>query len=677
MPSDSGARSPEALRKPWAGRLPALAVAVLLSVFFIREMSYISYSSPTYDEGYYLTYGYSLLKTGDWRLANDKPNLVPLLTALPLLATEARLDTGSEHWKNLETGRAYTDIWLFTLEFLHKNVIPADKVMFYARLPVVFLALLLGLAVYAWSERLYGRTAGLFSLLLYTTCPNILAHAGLATEDMAFTVFSFLTLYFYSGYNLKKGPGGLLLTGAALGLALNTKHTAMLLLPALAVCRLSGSFPRGGTWKGLKRGCLELGAVAAAAVLILLPFYGIASVGQFFSGLMKTTGLVESGHTSFLNGTISTAGFWYYFIYAFLVKTPLSILIFAGIAAAVKIKERGFSGDGVYLAFFPALLFLAASFSGFNVGLRHVLPVYPFLFVFCGGAVGLVKGRTSLFAGAALLLWQVLASASVHPYYLTYFNGLAGGPRGGHEHLLDSNLDWGQDLKGLKRYLEKENVSDLILSNFGSTVPGYIGRDFQDLFSTMYEKSGHVNGLAPSKEYLAVSATNLHGVYFREFGKDMFYWLRGKEPKAVIGNNIRVYDITSDAGAHEHLANVYFLTGNPKQAERECRRALILDPRSRRAAFLLALVRMKEKNSEADGLALLRAYLRENGFTAPPSLPEFMPAPLFRYRYFIISNYAARKFTGTKNFKEAAAMSGLAEHIKGIGAGGKAEIPAN
>lgn len=181
---------------------------------------------------------------------------------------------------------------------------------------------------------------------------------------------------------------------------------------------------------------------------------------------------------------------------------------------------------------------------------------------------------------AALLLWQAAASAGTHPYYLTYFNELAGGSSRGHERLLDSNLDWGQDLKALKGYLNRENVSDLVLSYYGSTQPDYLGRNYQDLFSTIEPKSGHVNSLDPAREYLAVSATNLHGVYFREFGADMFYWLRGTEPKTVIGNNIRVYDITADARAHEHLANIYFLTGNPKQAQRECLRALKLDPRA-------------------------------------------------------------------------------------------------
>lgn len=656
---------PELVKKYRTGYLSVFVAASLLSVFFIREMYYISYSSPTFDEAQYTAYGFSLIKTGDWRLANNKPDLVPLITALPLLAAGARFDTDNKHWKNMETGIDIKDVWPCTLEFLHNNTMPADRLLFYARLPIVFLAMLLGLAVYAWSSRLYGKAAGALSLLLYTTCPNILAHAGLVTEDLAFTAFAFFTIYSYSRYNRTGKTGGLLLTGALLGLALNTKNTALLLLPALAGHCLLEYFTVRPPAGDSRRGCFALGAILLTAVLTVLPFYGVFSIGHFITGIKNTAVHIGGGQMAFMNGKYSVNGFWNYFIYALAVKTPLPVFICAGFAAAARIKERALpDGDSVYLIFFPALLLLTASFSNLHIGLRHVLPVYPFLFVFCGGAAKLLKGRFSFFILAALLIWQARAAAGVHPCYLTYFNELAGGPARGHEHLLDSNLDWGQDLKALKHYLDGEKVSDLILSYYGSTVPGYLGRDFQDMFSTITGKTGHANRLDPAKEYLAVSATNFHGVYFREFGKDMFYWLRGRQPKTVLGNNIRVYDVTADAGAHEHMANVYFLAGYPAEAERECRRALMLAPRSQMAGFILALVRIKEKNTEHDGLALMKTYLKENAFAAPAALTEFTPAALFRYRYYGISTYAARKFLDMKDEREAGAMFKIAGQIK-------------
>ncbi|MCM2268433.1 MAG: glycosyltransferase family 39 protein, partial [Elusimicrobiales bacterium] len=484
-------------------------------------------------------------------------------------------------------------------------------------------------------------------------------------EDMAFTAFSFLTVFFYCRYHRGRGAADLILTGAALGLALNSKHTALLLPPALAAHCLLDWLPRRDRAGELRRSCLALGAVLLTALLVLLPFYGPERLAYFFSGLKKTRALVAGGNVSYLNGAFSMTGFWNYFLYAILFKTPLPTLAFAALAAAARVKQRVLAGqDGLYLALFPALLLAAASCSDFHIGLRHVLPFFPFLFVFSGGAATFFGSRKTLLPAAALLLWQALAAYNAHPHYLAYFNELAGGTERGHERLLDSNLDWGQDLKGLKRYLEAERVSDLVLSYFGSTLPSYVGRDFQDLFSGVVGGSAHLNSLAPEREYLAVSATNLHGVYFREFGKDMFYWLKDRRPRAVIGGNMRVYDITADARAHEHLANVYFLTGYPRQAQRECRRALLLDPKARAAGFILALTLLKEPASEREGLALLRAWLRANAWAAPAEMPEFLPAPLFRYRYFLMARRAEARFRAANAPREAAAMAAFAQSLK-------------
>ncbi len=662
---------PERPSRKAGGYAAAAAVALLLAVFFVRELYYVSYSSPTFDEAQYTAYGFSLLKTGDFRLANYKPDLVPVLSALPLLATRARLDTSDPHWKN--AAASTDDLWRATLDFLHRNVLPADELLFYARLPIIFLAMLLGLAVYDWSSRLYGRAAGLLSLLLFTTGPNMLAHGGLVTEDMAFAALSFSAVYAWYLYNRTGGKGALAACGLLLGLALNAKYTAVLLPPSLAVYLLLELRQRRAAAPEVRRGLAALGTAFGLAAFTLLAFYGFAHAGHYLGGLLETRSHIHGGQMSYLNGGYSPTGFWYYFLYALLVKTPLPVLLLALLAAAAGLKERSLlSLDALYLSFFPALLLVSASFSNFHIGLRHVLPVYPFLFVFCGGALKLFRKRLFWTVPGLLLLWQVKASAGVQPYFLTYFNELAGGPARGDEHLLDSNLDWGQDLKGLRRYLEDEKVSDLILSYYGSTLPDYIGRPYQDLFSTIEPRSHHLNGPTPAREYLAVSATNLHGLYYKEFGKDMFYWLRGRKPKAVIGNDIRVYDVTSDAGAHENLASVYFLAGYPAQAVRECERALLLDPASRRTEFLLALVLLKDPATMKEGLKELRGYLRVRGREIPDGLFGFMPSPFFRYRYYLAAGYAAEKLRGAGDPADADFMLRLADRIREEGARARA-----
>lgn len=202
-----------------------------------------------------------------------------------------------------------------TLEFVHYNMMAPDRLLFYARLPIIFLALLLGLA-------------------------------------------------------------------------LNTKYTAALLVPALAAHALAEHFWGREERAAPKRAAASIGVALAVAAIVLLSFYGIPSFSHYLGGLKATAVHVEGGQMSFLNGKYSIHGFWYYFLYAIMVKTPLPVLGFAALAVAARIRERPRPWLPVlYLMFFPALLLVTASTSNFHIGLRHVLPVYPFLFVFCGGAL--------------------------------------------------------------------------------------------------------------------------------------------------------------------------------------------------------------------------------------------------------------------------------------------------
>ena len=158
---------------------------------------------------------------------------------------------------------------------------------------------------------------------------------------------------------------------------------------------------------------------------------------------------------------------------------------------------------------------------------------------------------------------------------------MAGGPKNGYRYLAESNLDWGQDLGGLKRYLEKEPVSDVVLSYFGLGLADSVGFRFQDLYSFgLWGEKRHLNSENPNKEILDVSVTNLQGLYFPHLGHDMLYWLKEKRPEKSIGHSIFVYDITGDVSSHERLAHIYFYTGHYDKAKHESRRVLNLQKKS-------------------------------------------------------------------------------------------------
>jgi hypothetical protein len=191
-------------------------------------------------------------------------------------------------------------------------------------------------------------------------------------------------------------------------------------------------------------------------------------------------------------------------------------------------------------------IFLLASLSNKQIGLRYILPIYPFLYVIVSKIVYVDSPRSGtlpfriLIVG--LLLWYGYSSLKIHPHYLAYFNELVGGPDSGWKYLVDSNLDWGQDLKGLSEYLKKEGNPEITLSYFGTADPSAYGIRYQALgIISLPERKGQIDPSAPMRDILAISATNLQGVYY--YQHDFFHWLKDLPIKKKIGYTIFVYDI--------------------------------------------------------------------------------------------------------------------------------------
>lgn len=247
----------------------------------------------------------------------------------------------------------------------------------------------------------------------------------------------------------------------------------------------------------------------------------------YLSGLAlaKSNALLRG---SFLNGQISNRGFPTYFLWTFALKTPLPAILLIGAAIAMLVRSQKFSSELAFLLIPAGAYFVTALSSNLNLGQRHILPLYPFLYVFCGSLIApwsqwsLVTRRVtaSLTIGFIALSSQVVFSpvgnpAAIHPHYLAYFNELAGGPRGGAEHLVDSNLDWGQDLKGLKRWVDRRQISEpLYLYYFGMADPRYEQISHYNVMPGGYplEPGGSIDKIT-TPSYLAISATNLKGVY--------------------------------------------------------------------------------------------------------------------------------------------------------------------
>ena len=325
--------------------------------------------------------------------------------------------------------------------------------------------------------------------------------------------------------------------GIALGLALLSKFTGLLVIPvciALAAVYL---------WKYRSlplRNCFIFGAFGFVVLLLGYRF----DLEPFFAGIAFQQQHAHMGHPGFLLGEYSNHGWWNYLLVAFVLKTPIAgmlLLVSAFFIYLWNIRKNG-GFEELFLLVPAAVIFGFFSVNSQAIGLRYILPVYPFLFVFAAGAAKTFLSRKFLAAVYGVIIaWYIGASLYIHPHYLAYFNELAGGPDNGYRYLVDSNLDWGQDLKGLGLYMREHGISKVCLSYFGSDTPERYGIAYDWLPSfQLRNPSPNVQTMTPH-DWVAISATNLQGVYFED--RDKYAILRTKQPVAKIGYSIFIYNL--------------------------------------------------------------------------------------------------------------------------------------
>jgi 4-amino-4-deoxy-L-arabinose transferase-like glycosyltransferase len=567
-----------------AGRRPVvnLLVAFLLALFAVQAFTSALQKSNTWDESGHLLCGYAHLKQGmDW-LEPSHPPFGRALAAAPLLLFS--LDNRLEEVRAQDA--ADSNFYSASLSFLFENCVPGETLLAVCRLMVILLGVVLGLYVYRWAHLLYGLKGGLLALFLYSLSPTILAHARLITTDFPATAMAFIALYHFWSFTRQPALTKALVAGLFLGLALATKYnTVFVLIPMVSWALWALALGRQKTMLFASRSRLVVGllAVGAAAHLAIWGVYELhgrppltpqqdrAAVYRwekyrpssvhlaaaldacrrahilpesYLFGLRRLLARGREGHQAYLLGRISNTGWWYYFLMAFLVKTQVSVLLllFAALLFFVKIKDAAWTSLNFLLL--PAVaIFFFTSRQHIDIGLRHVLPAYPFLLVFIARLVH-YKTQHQTLAGwvlGLLCIWTVWETALIYPHYLAYFNGLVGGPRGGCYVLVDSNLDWGQDLKGLKSYMERNGIEKVKLGYFGMSDPAYYGVAYELLPS--YVVKGRPMCQAESQETLrlqgtvAVSATLLQGLYCPG---DVYRVLR-LQPTATIGYSIYVF----------------------------------------------------------------------------------------------------------------------------------------
>jgi len=573
MPQTSGAAraARRAQRRVWP-----VAAAVLL--FFFLALDSAVGDSPTMDEQNHIARGLAFLRTGDPRLSVEHPPLINVLSALPLLTMpELRLPTDHPSWERREGWYEFADLFLW--QYNHD----VERIVFLARLPIIYLLLGLALAGYRLARRVWGGAAGPVALTLLLFEPNLLAHGRYATTDLGGTLFTFVATGLL--WRLWQEPGRWnwrrwAWAALAVGLAFGSKMSALGFAVVWGVLAILPLYPTGGR-SALRGAALRLAQLAAAGVTALLVVWaiygfqwgafafispGLAPLNRwagpmptFWAGVEQIARLSGGGRAqSFLLGRFSDTGFAAYFPVAFAVKTPLVVLAAVALAAGLLLRDGRTRRRALFLLL-AGLLFFGLTMTGaLNIGYRHALPMLPYLLVLASGLAAPELAGRRLFGRPALSLRRVGVAAAgltvavalwIHPHYLSYFNPIAGGPANGYRVLIDSNVDWGQDLLRLRRWMGQSGVTSVRLGWFGTADPAYyaiayeplpgLGRDafFRLWWAVPFDPA------QPEPGVYAISATSLWETPLRPEEKHVYAWFRAHEPSARVGYSILIYEV--------------------------------------------------------------------------------------------------------------------------------------
>lgn len=488
------------------GRFHWLALTGMMAVY-VALLGWGCYvHSPIADEPAYLASGISHWTAGHFELCKVSPPLVRLIAAIPVVAfsdADCSLEDvpisnqfRSEHiagyrFAQLNGSKSF---WYFTL----------------ARWACIPFAVLGATVCFVWARALFGIAAGFAALTLWCFSPAVLAHAQMMNADTGVTSLSVATGYFAWRWSQQMTPGRALVLGISLGLAILAKTNAVVLFPTLvigSVCyRLLCRDLR------LKTQIAHLSLALLASIYIInLGYGGVGSFqklkdlrlgSQFFAGDHSAIGkyafygsfldhvpvplpaaFVEgidlqkqdfensnSGILTYLRGEWYDHSWWWYYFYVVAVKEPIAfgLLLFA--AAIVLVFNRiPHRKDLVCFVVLPAatLFATACTQTGFGAGIRYVLPAFPFAFVLASGLFSTNLQWATRAISAVVLTTGALLSLSIYPHSLCYFNWFGGGPNQGHFHLIDSNMEWGQNLLFVKDWVDQhQHEEDIFVAQW-------------------------------------------------------------------------------------------------------------------------------------------------------------------------------------------------------------------
>ena len=586
--------------------LQTLILVLLIMIAAGLMLNAAAGDSAIFDETAHIVAGYTYVRHLDYRFNPEHPPLVKMLAGLPLLFQKLNFDTSKGYWDGIN------EQWWAGNEFLYKQNNNADRIIFWARVGPIILTLITVFFVYIFAKELIGRWWALLPAFLFAFSPIVLAHGHYATTDVAATLGALLTIYSFLKLSENPGNKNLWLAGLAFGFAQAVKFSSILLLPTLFLIASVNSL-MDSNGRRLSKLFQNLKWLFLAAVIgysaVVYPLYFLttwhypiekqaadtqAIIGEFaipplaqlniwlagnkvlrpfaeyLLGVLMVAQRSAGGNNAYFLGELSSHGWWYYFPLIYLMKEPLPtiFLIFLGLILGILRATRSLQygkeigkkfKDYLTIHFwefsmliFTVIYWISSISSPLNIGVRHILPTMPFIYILASGAIkkwfaAEAGGMSTTFLEwlknsmhaifnfwlktlliSLAIIWLILEIILTAPHFLSYYNEFFGWRTDGFYYATDSNFDWGQDLKRLKKWanINLEPNQKIALDYFGGGDPDYY---LKEQFIPWWSAKG--NPKDEGIEWLAISANTLQGALaaptadFYKNPADEYRWL--------------------------------------------------------------------------------------------------------------------------------------------------------
>lgn len=579
-----------------------LIVGFIISIALVLAVSSVWDDAPIVDEIPHIGAGYSYIAAGDHRLNPEHPPLAKDLAGIGVyLAGNNGSSFSTRYWRSDLNGQ-----WEFGRHLLFSSGNDTLRMIRFSKSPQLIFFILSAIIIAVWTKRLYGNVASILALFLFSLSPTVLAHSRFVTTDIPALFGVLLSSFFFLDFIKDQKPKKLVYAGLAFGVAQLTKFSLFLLNPVFLVIAITYALIHAShgkkiqdSFKLLFKTILIIGIGYLVVWIVYIPHvinyppelqkehttklletYGkrtlpdmviyfsdkpvIRALAQYGLGFLMVVQRSIGGNTTYFLGEVSREAWKHYFPIVYFIKEPLAfwglmamVLSFFGIKinrstfkakTLIEWSKNHFTELAMFL--WLAVYWYTSISANLNIGVRHLMPIYGFTYILLAGGLTHIGKNIKLkyFTGylilcTSLLCWYMYENIKIYPYYLTYFNQTVGGAKNGYRYVVDSNIDWGQDLKRLSDWVEVNNVKNIYLDYFGwSDQSFYLKNNFIWLQSSRFRSKEDFLTENPNGGWVAISATFYMGLSKQE-GLD-YNWLKLEDRFTTIGNSIFVWYVS-------------------------------------------------------------------------------------------------------------------------------------